>query len=195
MFDSFSNNKKKSRLVNMHQMLQDAVNGHYAVAHININNLEWIKAVLAAANETKTPIIIGVSEGAAKYMCGFQNVTDMVNNVITNLDVTVPVALHLDHGSFEGAIAALEAGFSSVMFDGSKLPFAQNLTKTKEITNYAQKFNASVEAEVGAIGGEEDGHAAAGELADVDQCAQLAKLPIACLAAGIGNIHGIYPSN
>jgi fructose-bisphosphate aldolase class II len=128
-------------------------------------------------------------------MCGFKNVVDMVNNCMVNLKITVPIAVHLDHGSYEGAKAALEAGFSSVMFDGSKLSFTENLQKTKEIINYANKFNASVEAEVGAIGGEEDGHAANGELADVNQCAELAKLPIACLAAGIGNIHGIYPAD
>jgi fructose-bisphosphate aldolase class II len=138
---------------------------------------------------------LGVSEGAAKYMCGFKNVVDMVNNVIANMKITQPVVLHLDHGSFEGAKAALEAGFSSVMFDGSHLPFDENLKQTQIIVDLAKKQNATVEAEVGAIGGEEDGKQAGGELADVEQCRKIAQLPIACLAAGIGNIHGIYPSN
>jgi fructose-bisphosphate aldolase class II len=151
--------------------------------------------VLAAAQETKTAVILGVSEGAAKYMCGFKNVTHMVVNTILNQHINVPVALHLDHGSFEGAVKALDAGFSSVMFDGSALPFDQNLLKTQEIIKYAKKRGASVEAEVGSIGGSEDGVSASGELADVEQCKQMAALPIACLAAGIGNIHGIYPDN
>jgi fructose-bisphosphate aldolase class II len=138
---------------------------------------------------------LGVSEGAAKYMCGYKNVVDMVENIISNLKISQPVALHLDHGSYDGAIAALNAGFSSVMFDGSKLSFEENIEKAKEIIAKANELGASVECEVGAIGGEEDGHASSGELADVEQCKAIAKLPIACLAAGIGNIHGIYPSD
>jgi fructose-bisphosphate aldolase class II len=151
--------------------------------------------VLSAAQETNTPVILGVSEGAAKYMCGFKNVVDMVNNVMNSMNITQPIALHLDHGSFEGAKAALAAGFSSVMYDGSHLPFEENIKETQVIIDLANKQNASVEAEVGAIGGEEDGKKSGGELADVEQCRKISQLPIACLAAGIGNIHGIYPSD
>ncbi len=183
------------KTVNIKQMVKDAAMGHYAIAHININNLEWIKGALSAAKETNTPIILGVSEGAAKYMCGFKNIVDMVNNMIVSMGVTQPVALHLDHGSYEGAMAALKAGFSSVMFDGSHLPFDQNITKLKKVLAYAMIKNASVEAEVGSIGGQEDGVVGNGELADVNQCETIAKLSISCLAAGIGNIHGIYPKN
>lgn len=183
------------KTVNIKQMVKDAAMGHYAIAHININNLEWIKGALSAAKETNTPIILGVSEGAAKYMCGFKNTVDMVNNMIVSMGVTQPVALHLDHGSYEGAMAALKAGFSSVMFDGSHLPFDQNITKLKKVLAYAMIKNASVEAEVGSIGGQEDGVVGNGELADVNQCETIAKLSISCLAAGIGNIHGIYPKN
>lgn len=183
------------KTVNIKQMVKDAAMGHYAIAHININNLEWIKGALSAAKETNTPIILGVSEGAAKYMCGFKNIVDMVNNMIVSMGVTQPVALHLDHGSYEGAMAALKAGFSSVMFDGSHLPFDQNITKLKKVLAYAMIKNASVEAEVGSIGGQEDGVVGNGELADVNQCGTIAKLSISCLAAGIGNIHGIYPKN
>ncbi len=183
------------KTVNIKQMVKDAAMGHYAIAHININNLEWIKGALSAAKETNTPIILGVSEGAAKYMCGFKNIVDMVNNMIVSMGVTQPVALHLDHGSYEGAMAALKAGFSSVMFDGSHLPFDQNIAKLKKVLAYAMIKNASVEAEVGSIGGQEDGVVGNGELADVNQCETIAKLSISCLAAGIGNIHGIYPKN
>ncbi len=183
------------KTVNIKSMLKDAAAGHYAIAHININNLEWIKGALAAAKETNTPIILGVSEGAAKYMCGFKNIVDMVNNVIVAMGVTQPVAVHLDHGSYEGAMAALKAGFSSVMFDGSHLPFNENIKKLKKVLSAAKRRGASVEAEVGAIGGQEDGVVGSGELADVGQCEIISKLPISCLAAGIGNIHGIYPSN
>lgn len=183
------------KTVNIKQMVKDAAMGHYAIAHININNLEWIKGALSAAKETNTPIILGVSEGAAKYMCGFKNIVDMVNNMIVSMGVTQPVALHLDHGSYEGAMAALRAGFSSVMFDGSHLPFDQNIAKLKKVLAYAMIKNASVEAEVGSIGGQEDGVVGNGELADVNQCETIAKLSISCLAAGIGNIHGIYPKN
>ncbi len=185
----------KRKTVNIKQMVKDAAMGHYAIAHININNLEWIKGALSAAKETNTPIILGVSEGAAKYMCGFKNIVDMVNNMIVSMGVTQPVALHLDHGSYEGAMAALKAGFSSVMFDGSHLPFDQNIAKLKKVLTYAMMKNASVEAEVGSIGGQEDGVVGNGELADVNQCETIAKLSISCLAAGIGNIHGIYPKN
>lgn len=183
------------KTVNIKQMVKDAAMGHYAIAHININNLEWIKGALSAAKETNTPIILGVSEGAAKYMCGFKNIVDMVNNMIVSMGVTQPVALHLDHGSYEGAMSALKAGFSSVMFDGSHLPFDQNIAKLKKVLAYAMIKNASVEAEVGSIGGQEDGVVGNGELADVNQCETIAKLSISCLAAGIGNIHGIYPKN
>jgi fructose-bisphosphate aldolase class II len=187
--------KNTTRLVNAVNMLEKARAGKYAIAHININNMEWIKGVLMAAQSTNTPVILGVSEGAAKYMCGFKNVVDMVNNVMEAMDVKQPVAVHLDHGSFDGAKKALEAGFTSVMFDGSALPFDENVAKTEYIIKLAKQKDASVEAEVGAIGGEEDGHASGGELADVNQCRTLAALPITCLAAGIGNIHGIYPAD
>lgn len=187
---------KHSRLVNMIQMLNKAKQGHYAVAAININNLEWIGAVLEGAQEAKAPIILGVSAGAAKYMSGWKNVADMVNNVIKTKNITVPVALHVDHGKYEACIDALKAGFSSVMFDGSAFPFAENLAKTKKIVKLAKRYHASVEAEVGGIGGSEDGVISQGEIANVDECATIAaNSGICCLAAGIGNIHGIYPKN
>lgn len=187
--------RKKSKLVCMCDMLAKAKEGKYAVAQININNMEWIVAALEAAKQANAPIILGVSEGAAKYMNGYKNVVDMVNNIIEFREIGVPVALHLDHGSYEAAKIALDAGFSSVMFDGSKLSIDENIIKTTEIVNYANKKKASVEAEVGSIGGEEDGKIAEGELADVGQCARMAAqvADISCLAAGIGNIHGIYP--
>ncbi|WP_412032310.1 class II fructose-1,6-bisphosphate aldolase [Malacoplasma muris] len=184
-----------SRLVNVKQMVDKARMGKYAIAHINTNNLEWVKSILDAAQSTNSPIIIGVSEGAVKYQCGFKNVVDMVNNVMEFMNITVPVALHLDHGSYDGAIKALEAGFSSVMFDGSHYPFDENVKKTKEIIELAKKYNASVEAEVGSIGGEEDGVIGEGELANVEECKVMSTLGIEMLAAGIGNIHGIYPQN
>ncbi len=184
-----------SRLVNVKQMVDKARVGKYAIAHINTNNLEWVKSILDAAQSTNSPIIIGVSEGAVKYQCGFKNVVDMVNNVMEFMNITVPVALHLDHGSYDGAIKALEAGFSSVMFDGSHYPFDENVKKTKEIIELAKKYNASVEAEVGSIGGEEDGVIGEGELANVEECKVMSTLGIEMLAAGIGNIHGIYPQN
>lgn len=188
--------KKRSKLVNMNDMLYKAKIGHYAVAAININNLEWIGAVLEGAQEAKSPIILGVSAGAAKYMSGWKNVVDMVNNVIETKKISIPVALHVDHGKYEACIEALDAGFSSVMFDGSAFPFAENLTKTKQIVKYAHKHSATVEAEVGGIGGTEDGVTSNGEIASVDECAQIAaKTEICCLAAGIGNIHGIYPKD
>jgi len=185
-----------SKLVNMTEMLRKAAEGHYAVPAININNLEWIASVLDAAQAAKSPLILGVSAGAAKYMFGWKNVVDMVNNVMETKKITIPVALHVDHGSYEACVAALEAGFSSVMFDGSSFPFAENLTKTKEIVKLAKAHNASVEAEVGGIGGSEDGVTSNGEIANVEECAMMtAQTDIACLAAGIGNIHGIYPEN
>lgn len=184
------------KLVNMTEMLKKAKAEHYAVAAININNLEWIGAVLEGAQAAKAPIILGVSAGAAKYMNGWKNVADMVNNVMNTKKISVPVALHVDHGKYEACIEALDAGFSSVMFDGSSFPFAENLTKTKEIVKLANKKNASVEAEVGGIGGTEDGVTSNGEIANVDECAQIAATTgISCLAAGIGNIHGIYPAD
>lgn len=187
--------EKKSRLVNLKEMVNKAKANKYAIAHINTNNLEWTKAILDAAQSTNSPVIIGVSEGAAKYQCGFKNVVDMVNNTMDAMNITVPVALHLDHGSYDGAIKALEAGFSSVMFDGSHFQFEENIKKTQEIIDLAKKYNASVEAEVGSIGGEEDGIIGEGELANVDECAKMSKLDIQILAAGIGNIHGLYPKN
>lgn len=186
---------KYKPLVNMNEMLKKAAANRYAVAQININNYEWTKAVLNAAQESNTPVILGVSEGAAKYMSGFKLIADMVRNYMIFNKITVPVALHLDHGSFEGAKAAIEAGFSSVMFDGSHLSFEDNIKKTKEILAIAKENDVSVEVEVGAIGGEEDGVTGCGELADVNQCYEISRLNISCLAAGIGNIHGIYPSN
>lgn len=188
--------RHKSKLVNMQDMLAKAAAGHYAVPAININNLEWIGAVLDAAEQTKSPLILGVSSGAAKYMFGWKNVVDMVENVMRTKKITVPVALHVDHGSYEACKEALKAGFSSVMFDGSKLPFNENLTKTKEIVALAKKKKATVEAEVGGIGGSENGVTSNGEIANVGECACMAaQTEICCLAAGIGNIHGIYPKD
>ena len=185
-----------SKLVSMKDMLNKAKAGKYAVAQININNLEWICAALDGAQEAKAPIILGVSAGAAKYMQGWKNVADMVNNVMNTKKITVPVALHVDHGKYENCVDALNAGFSSVMFDGSSLPFDQNIAKTKEIIALAKAKNASVEAEVGGIGGSEDGVTSAGEIASTDECKTLATTTeITCLAAGIGNIHGIYPAD
>lgn len=188
-------NRNKSKLVNMIDMLNKAKAEHYAIAAININNLEWIGAVLEGAQTAKAPIILGVSAGAAKYMNGWKNVADMVNNVIKAKNITVPVALHVDHGKYEACIEALNAGFSSVMFDGSAFPFAENIVKTKEIVKLAKKHKASVEAEVGGIGGTEDGVTSNGEIANVEECAHMSTTGICCLAAGIGNIHGIYPAD
>lgn len=184
-----------SRLVNMNEMLKKAVESKYAVAHININNLEWIKAALIAAQQNNAPIILGVSEGAVKYMCGYKNVVDMVNNCLETLNITVPVALHLDHGSYEGVLKAIDAGFSSVMFDGSKYKFEENLKLLNDVLTKAHAKNISVEAEVGAIGGSEDGTVSNGELADISECQKMSTTGISCLAAGIGNIHGIYPAD
>jgi len=182
-------------LVSTREMLKKAVEGKYAVGHFNINNLEWTKAILLTAQETNSPVILGVSEGAAKYMGGFKVIVGMVNGMLEEQNITVPVALHLDHGSYEGAKAAMAAGFSSVMFDGSHYDLAENLTKTKEIIEIAAQSGISVEAEVGSIGGEEDGVVGAGEIADPKECKQIADLGIDLLAAGIGNIHGKYPEN
>ena len=182
-------------LVNVKEMMAKAEREHYAVGHFNINNLEWTKCILQVAEETRTPVILGVSEGAVKYMCGFKVVADMVKAMVEALNITVPVALHLDHGSYEGAKKALEAGFSSVMFDGSHYPIEENIQKTKEIIALANSMGRTVEAEVGAIGGEEDGVVGGGEVADPKECALIASLGVDILAAGIGNIHGKYPAN
>lgn len=185
----------KTMLVNATQMLKDAKAGHYAVGHFNINNLEWIKAVLTTAQEMKAPVILGVSMGAAKYMGGYEVVANLVKGLDKSLGITVPVALHLDHGNFEAAKACIAAGFTSVMFDGSSLPFEENVEKAKELVALAHSKGISVEAEVGAIGGTEDGITADGEVADPEECKKIVSLGIDFLAAGIGNIHGIYPEN
>lgn len=182
-------------LVSATEMLQKARDGHYAVGHFNINNLEWAKSSLLAAEEMKSPIILGVSEGAGKYMTGFKTVAAMVRAMVEALGITVPVALHLDHGTYEGAKACIEAGFSSIMFDGSHYPIDENIAKTTELVKLAHEKGLSIEAEVGAIGGEEDGVIGAGEVADPAECARIASLGIDFLAAGIGNIHGKYPAN
>ncbi len=182
-------------LVSATEMMKKAHEGHYAVGAFNINNLEWTKAILAAAEEAKSPVMIGVSEGAAKYMCGFKTVVAMVKEVHDNMGITVPVAIHLDHGSYDGAKAAIEAGFTSVMFDGSHYDFEENLAKSKEIIEFAHGKGISVECEVGSIGGEEDGIVGAGEFADPQECAAINELGVDFLAAGIGNIHGKYPEN
>ena len=182
-------------LVNATEMLKKAKAGHYAVGQFNINNLEWTKAILLTAKELNSPVILGVSEGAGKYMCGFKTVTAMVDAMVNELGITVPVALHLDHGSYEGALKCIEAGFSSVMFDGSHYGIEENIEKTKEIIALAHSKGISVEAEVGAIGGEEDGVIGGGEVADPNECKMIADLGVDMLAAGIGNIHGKYPAN
>ena len=182
-------------LVSAKEMLQKAKAGKYAVGQFNINNLEWTKAILLTAEELKSPVILGVSEGAGKYMCGYTTIVGMVNGMIKELGITVPVALHLDHGSYEHALKTIEAGFSSVMFDGSHYSIEENIEKTKEIIKIANAKGVSVEAEVGSIGGEEDGVVGGGEVADVDECKMIADLGVDMLAAGIGNIHGKYPEN
>lgn len=182
-------------LVSAKEMLEKAHAGHYAVGQFNINNLEWTKMILLAAQETNSPVILGVSEGAGKYMTGYKTVADMVKAMIDEMGITVPVALHLDHGSYEGAKKCIEAGFSSVMFDGSHYPFEENVEKSKEIIELAHSQGISVECEVGAIGGEEDGVIGNGEVADPEECAKIAALGVDMLAAGIGNIHGKYPEN
>ena len=182
-------------LVSAKEMLDKAKAGKYAVGHFNINNLEWTKAVLLTAEELRSPVILGVSEGAGKYMCGFKTVADMVKAMVDSLGITVPVALHLDHGSYEGAKKCIEAGFSSVMFDGSHYPIEENIEKTKELVAICKEKGLSLEAEVGAIGGEEDGVIGGGEVADPNECKMIADLGVSMLAAGIGNIHGKYPAN
>jgi len=182
-------------LVNARDMLVKAKNEGYAVGQFNINNLEWTKAVLLTAQECNSPIILGVSEGAGKYMTGYKTVAAMVKAMVEELNITVPVALHLDHGSYEGAKKCIEAGFTSVMFDGSHYGIEENVEKTKEIVELAHSMGISVEAEVGSIGGEEDGVTGKGEVADAQECAMIAALGIDFLAAGIGNIHGKYPAN
>ena len=182
-------------LVSAKEMLNKAREGKYAVGQFNINNLEWTKAILLTAQENNSPVILGVSEGAAKYMCGFKTVAAMVKEIHDAMGITVPVALHLDHGSYEGAKAAIEAGFTSVMFDGSHYAFEENLEKSKEMIALAHSKGLSIECEVGGIGGEEDGVISAGELADPKECKTIAELGVDFLAAGIGNIHGKYPAN
>ena len=182
-------------LVSAKEMLNKARDGKYAVGQFNINNLEWTKAILLTAEECKSPVILGVSEGAGKYMCGYKTIVGMVNGMLGELGITVPVALHLDHGSFEGAKACINAGFSSVMFDGSHYSIEENIEKTKVLVNTCDVLGLSLEAEVGSIGGEEDGVVGMGECADPDECKMIADLGVAMLAAGIGNIHGVYPEN
>ncbi len=182
-------------MVSATEMINKAHEGHYAIPAFNINNLEWTKAVLAGCEKAKSPVILGVSEGAGKYMAGFKTVADMVKNVHDAMGITVPVALHLDHGTFDGAKACIEAGFTSVMFDGSHYEFEENLEKSKEIIALAHSKGVSVECEVGGIGGTEDGVTSNGELADPQECATIAGLGVDFLAAGIGNIHGVYPAN
>ena len=182
-------------LVSAKEMLTKAKAGHYAVGQFNINNLEWTKSILQTAQELESPVILGVSEGAGKYMCGYKTIVGMVKGMIEELNITVPVALHLDHGSFEGAKACINAGFSSIMFDGSSLPIEENVQKTTQLVNACDILGLSLEAEVGSIGGEEDGVIGAGECADPEECKKVADLGVTMLAAGIGNIHGKYPEN
>ena len=182
-------------LVSAKEMLNKAKAGHYAVGQFNINNLEWTKSILLAAEETRSPVILGVSEGAGKYMTGYKTVVGMVNGMLEELNISVPVALHLDHGSYEGCYKCIEAGFSSIMFDGSHYPIEENIEKTKELVKVAKGKGMSIEAEVGSIGGEEDGVIGKGECADPKECKSVADLGVTMLAAGIGNIHGKYPEN
>jgi len=182
-------------LVSATEMLKKAVAGHYAVGQFNINNLEWTKAILLTAQENNSPVILGVSEGAGKYMGGYHAVVGMVNGLMEDLKITVPVAIHLDHGSFEGCYKCIEAGFSSIMFDGSHYPIEENVAKTTQLVADAHAKGISIEAEVGSIGGEEDGVIGAGECADPNECKAIADLGVDFLAAGIGNIHGKYPAN
>ena len=182
-------------LVSAEKMLKDAVAGGYAVAQFNINNLEWTKEILLECEELKSPVILGVSMGAAKYMTGYKTVVAMVSAMIESLGITVPVALHLDHGNYDAAKACIEAGFSSIMFDGSSLPLDENIAKTKELVAICKEKGISLEAEVGGIGGEEDGVVSTGECADPNECKQINDLNVTMLACGIGNIHGKYPAN
>ena len=182
-------------LVTAKEMLEKARDGKYAVGHFNINNLEWTKAILQTAEELRSPVILGVSEGAGKYMTGFKTVVGMVNGMLEEMKITVPVALHLDHGTYEGCLKCIDAGFSSIMFDGSHYPIEENVEKTKELIRICREKGMSLEAEVGAIGGEEDGVIGMGECADPNECKMIADLGVDFLAAGIGNIHGKYPAN
>ena len=182
-------------LVSAKEMLEKAKAGHYAVGQFNINNLEWTKSILSVAQEMNSPVILGVSEGAGKYMTGYKTVVGMVKGMLEEMNITVPVALHLDHGSYEGCLKCIEAGFSSVMFDGSHYPIEENIAKTKELVALCKEKGLSLEAEVGSIGGEEDGVIGAGECADPNECKAIADLGVTMLAAGIGNIHGKYPEN
>ena len=182
-------------LVSAKEMLEKAKAGHYAVGQFNINNLEWTKSVLLTAEELQSPVILGVSEGAGKYMTGFGTVAAMVKAMHDELGITVPVALHLDHGTYEGCYKCIKAGFTSIMFDGSHYPIDENVEKTKELVQVAHAMGMSIEAEVGSIGGEEDGVVGMGECADPDECKRVADLGVDMLAAGIGNIHGKYPAN
>ena len=182
-------------LVSAKDMLTKAKAGHYAVGQFNINNLEWTKSILLTAQELNSPVILGVSEGAGKYMTGYKTVVGMVNGMMEELGITVPVALHLDHGSYEGCFKCIEAGFSSIMFDGSHYPIEENVAKTKELVKICAEKGMSLEAEVGSIGGEEDGVIGMGECADPQECQAIADLGVTMLAAGIGNIHGKYPAN
>lgn len=182
-------------LVSAKEMLEKARDGKYAVGQFNINNLEWTKSILQTAQELQSPVILGVSEGAGKYMTGFKTVAAMVSAMIDELKITVPVALHLDHGTYEGCYKCIKAGFSSIMFDGSHFPIDENIAKTRELVGVCNGLGLSLEAEVGAIGGEEDGVIGKGECADPDECKQIADLGVTMLAAGIGNIHGKYPAN
>ena len=182
-------------LVTAKEMLEKARDGKYAVGHFNINNLEWTKAILQTAEELRSPVILGVSEGAGKYMTGFKTVVGMVNGMLEEMKITVPVALHLDRGTYEGCLKCIDAGFSSIMFDGSHYPIEENVEKTKELIRICREKGMSLEAEVGAIGGEEDGVIGMGECADPNECKMIADLGVDMLAAGIGNIHGKYPAN
>ena len=197
MKNIFGKKEKENELmlVSAKEMLDKAKAGHYAVGQFNINNLEWTKSILATAQELNSPVILGVSEGAGKYMTGFKTVAAMVKAMIEEMNITVPVALHLDHGSYEGCLKCVEAGFSSIMFDGSHYPIDENVAKTTELVKLAHDNHISIEAEVGSIGGEEDGVIGAGECADPQECKAIADLGVDMLAAGIGNIHGKYPAN
>ncbi len=199
VIDRVVNDYKKTEVVEMlvsaTEMLQKAKAGHYAVGQFNINNLEWTKSILLTAQECKSPVILGVSEGAGKYMGGYHVVVGMVNGMIQDLGIDVPVALHLDHGTYEGCQKCIEAGFSSIMFDGSHYPIDENVAKTTELVKFAHDKGMSIEAEVGSIGGEEDGVVGMGECADPEECKAIADLGVDFLAAGIGNIHGKYPAN
>ena len=188
-------NYKELGLVNTRDMFARAIKGGYAIPAFNINNLEWVKAVLAGCEKAKSPVILGVSEGAAKYMCGYNTIVGMVEGMMKTLNITVPVALHLDHGTYEGCKKCIDAGFSSIMFDGSHYPIEENVAKTKELVKIVAEHGMSLEAEVGSIGGEEDGVVGMGECADPQECKMIADLGIDFLAAGIGNIHGKYPAN